>query len=87
MLVRQTPFFRGREGVISCHDHADYMDAISFFPARQRFHLQMKETRGMLIVGILLIRQKERARPTFFDNLKNPLRSILLHSIILLEGF
>ena len=38
-LLWQTPFFRGREGVISCHDHADYMDAISFFSSSAKISL------------------------------------------------
>ena len=58
-----------------------------FFPARQRFHLQMKETRGMLIVGILLIRQKEREQdPLSLITLKNLFAVYLYFLWLLLEG-
>ena len=86
-LLWQTPFFRGRKGVISCHDHADYMDAISFFSSSAKISLADEgDTWYVNRWNTFNQTERERARPTFFDNLKKPLRSIPLHSMIIIGG-
>ena len=87
-LLWQTPFFRGREGVISCHDHADYMDAISFFSSSAKISLA-DEGDTWYVNRWNTFNQTEREReqdPLSLITLKNLFAVYLYFLWLLLEG-